>query len=202
MVVKSLAAFAWAGNPAPRVHETPAGMLNSVGLQGPGVEAWLASELPEMLRAGARRIVVSIWGRSVDEYRAAAEMLRDAPPEVIAVEVNLSCPNTEHGRHLFAHDAKASSDVIAATQACGRPRWAKLSPNTEHVSEVARAVAGAGAEAVTLINTLMGLAIDPLTRRPRLGNGSGVSRGPQSTRLRYVWCTTSMSHCPIWRSWE
>lgn len=98
VVVKSLAAFAWAGNPAPRVHETPAGMLNSVGLQGPGVEAWLASELPEMLRAGARRIVVSIWGRSVDEYRAAAEMLRDAPPEVIAVEVNLSCPNTEHGR--------------------------------------------------------------------------------------------------------
>lgn len=178
VVVKSLAAFAWEGNPAPRVHETPAGMLNSVGLQGPGIDRWLAGDLPDLLGAGCSRIVASIWGRTVDEYAAAAERLAAAPPEVIAVEVNLSCPNTEAGRHLFAHDPAASADVIAATEPCRRPRWAKLSPNTDRVVEVASAVAEAGADAVTLVNTVLGLAIDPAGRRPRLGNGGGGLSGP------------------------
>lgn len=178
VVVKSLAAFAWAGNAPLRVHETPAGMLNSVGLQGPGVEAWLRDTLPELTRAGCRRVVASIWGRSVDEYRRAAELLADAPVEVMAVEVNLSCPNTEVGRHLFAHDPGASAEVIAATTVCGRPRWAKLSPNTDRLVEVADAVAGAGAEAVTLVNTVLGMAIDPATGTPLLGNGGGGLSGP------------------------
>jgi len=179
VVVKSLSADPWPGNPAPRVHATPAGMLNSVGLQGPGVSAWLADDLPA-LRATGARVVASIWGRSVEDYGRAAAALADAPPEVVAVEVNLSCPNTEAGRDLFAHDPEATAAVVAATAACGRPRWAKLSPNTPRVAEVAAAAAGAGAEAVTLVNTVMGMAIDPETRTYRLGageRGGGLS-GP------------------------
>lgn len=176
-VVKSLSAEPWAGNPAPRVHQTPAGMLNSVGLQGPGVAAWLTGGLVELERAGVERIVVSIWGRTVDEYRAAAALLRAAPPTVIAVEVNLSCPNLDGGRHLFAHDPVLAAEVISVCAAAGRPLWAKLSPNTDRLAEVAGHVRDAGAEAVTLVNTLLGMAIDPVTRRPRLGAGGGGVSG-------------------------
>jgi dihydroorotate dehydrogenase (NAD+) catalytic subunit len=179
VVVKSLHAEPWPGNPALRVHETTAGMINSVGLQGPGVAAWLAEDLPPLLATGAR-VVASIWGRSVDEYRRAADLLAGAPPEVVAVEVNLSCPNTEAGRALFAHAPGTAAAVVAATAGCGRPRWAKLSPNASNLTEVAASVSEAGAGAVTLVNTVMGMAIDPETRRFRLGsgpNGGGVS-GP------------------------
>jgi dihydroorotate dehydrogenase (NAD+) catalytic subunit len=176
VVTKSLASFEWAGNPAPRLHPTPQGMLNAVGLQGPGVRRWRDEVLPDLVATGAN-VVVSIWGRSVDDYRAAAELLSDAPPEVVAVEVNLSCPNLE-GRHaIFAHDAQLSAAVIAATAACGRPRWAKLSANTDRIVEVAAAVSEAGAEAVTCINTLLGLAYDPDTAAPVLGAGGGGLSG-------------------------
>jgi dihydroorotate dehydrogenase (NAD+) catalytic subunit len=175
-VVKSLAAFEWKGNPAPRVHPAGVGMINAVGLQGPGVAAWLADELPALTSTGAR-VVASIWGRSVDEYRRAAEMLADAPANVIAVEVNLSCPNLEGRRGIFAHDPDLSAKVITAVAACGRPRWAKLSANTDRVVDVAAAVQQAGAEAVTLINTLLGMMIDPDGRRPVLGAGGGGYSG-------------------------
>ncbi|HVF32802.1 MAG TPA: dihydroorotate dehydrogenase [Acidimicrobiales bacterium] len=177
VVVKSLSAEPWAGNPAPRVHETTAGMLNSVGLQNPGVEAWLEDELPELAATGAR-VVASIWGFTVEGYEKAAAALADAPREVVAVEVNLSCPNVESRRSMFAHSATATAEVVEATAAVGpgRPRWAKLSPNVTDLTEIAVAALDAGAEAVTLINTLMGLAIDPVTRRARLGNfGGGLS---------------------------
>ena len=121
VVVKSLKAEPWAGNPAPRVHETVAGMINSVGLQGPGVEAWLTDELPAVLRTGAR-VIASIWGTTVDEYAKAAEMLAAAPDGVLAVEVNLSCPNTESSRQMFAHDPVATEEAMAATAPCNRPR--------------------------------------------------------------------------------
>lgn len=176
VVTKSIAAYEWAGNPAPRVHPTPQGMINAVGLQGPGVRHWLDHELPALTRRGAT-VVCSIWGRSVDDYRAAAELLAAAPPEVIAVEVNLSCPNLESRGSIFAHDAVLSAEVIAATEGCGRPRWAKLSPNTDRLVEVAASVADAGAEAVTLVNTLLGLVVDPVTWRPALGNGGGGVSG-------------------------
>ena len=176
VVTKSIAAFEWAGNPAPRLHPTPMGMINAVGLQGPGIERWLAHELPSLLETGAT-VVCSIWGRSVDDYRRAAEMLADAPAQVVAVEVNLSCPNLEGRGSIFAHDAALSAEVIEATVGCGRPRWAKLSPNTDRIVEVAEAVHGAGAEAVTLINTLLGMVIDPDTLRPALGNGGGGLSG-------------------------
>ncbi len=176
VVTKSIAAFEWAGNPAPRVHPTPAGMINAVGLQGPGIEHWLTHELPALIDTGAT-VVCSIWGRSVEEYRRAAEMLAGAPDQVVAVEVNLSCPNLEGRGSIFAHDADLSAQVIAATAGCNRPRWAKLSPNTDRIVEVAESVGGAGAEAVTLINTLLGMVIDPRTLRPALGNGGGGLSG-------------------------
>lgn len=175
-VVKSLAAFEWKGNPAPRVHPAGVGMINAVGLQGPGVAAWLADDLPALTSTGAR-VVASIWGRSVEEYRRAAELLAEAPANVVAVEVNLSCPNLEGRRGIFAHDPDLSAEVITAVAACGRPRWAKLSANTDRVVEVAAAVQQAGAEAVTLINTLLGMMIDPDARRPVLGAGGGGYSG-------------------------
>ncbi|MGA1437016.1 MAG: dihydroorotate dehydrogenase, partial [Ilumatobacteraceae bacterium] len=177
VVTKSIAPYEWAGNPAPRVHTVQAGMINAVGLQGPGVEYWLTHELPKLIDVGAS-VVCSIWGRSVDDYALASQMLADAPDEVLAVEVNLSCPNLEGRGSIFAHDAELSASVMAATAACGRPRWAKLSPNTDRLIEIADAVATAGAEAVTLVNTLLGLAFDPETARPVLGNGGGGVSGP------------------------
>ena len=130
-----------------------------------------------MIRTGAR-VVASIWGFSVDDYKRAADMLAGAPPEVVAVEVNLSCPNVDARRNMFAHSASATAAVIAATAGCGRSRWAKLSPNVTDLTEIAAAAAGAGADAVTLINTVMGMAIDPVTSRPRLGAGGGGLSGP------------------------
>lgn len=179
VVVKSLSAEPWPGNPPLRVHETAAGMINSVGLQGPGVAGWLEHDLPPLLATGAR-VVASIWGRSVAEYEAAARMLAAAPPEVIAVEVNLSCPNTEAARDLFAHSESATGEAMAATAGCGRPRWAKLSPNVTDLVPIAAAARDAGAEAVTLVNTVLGMAIDPETGEYRLGSGArgGGLSGP------------------------
>jgi dihydroorotate dehydrogenase (NAD+) catalytic subunit len=151
-------------------------MLNAVGLQGPGIEPWLTDTLPDLLATGAD-VVASIWGRSLEDYRRAAELLADAPPGVVAVEVNLSCPNLEGRGAIFAHDPATSAAVVRATAACGRPRWAKLSANTDRIVEVAAAVADAGAEAVVCINTLLGLAYDPVTLRPALGAGGGGVSG-------------------------
>ncbi len=140
VVVKSLSAEPWAGNPAPRVHETEAGMLNSVGLQNPGVEAWLAEELPALVATGAR-VVASIWGTTVAGYeKAAAALASAAPASVVAVEVNLSCPNLEGGRHMFSSDPGATREAMAAVVAAvgaGRPAWAKLSPNVTDIVEIA-----------------------------------------------------------------
>jgi dihydroorotate dehydrogenase (NAD+) catalytic subunit len=172
VVVKSLSAEPWAGNPAPRVHETDGGMLNSVGLQNPGVEAWLEHELPALRRAGAR-VVASIWGFTVEAYDKAAAMLAAAGDDVLAVEVNVSCPNIEDRRRMFAHSCTATREVVEATAACGRPRWAKLSPNVTDVTEIAAAARDGGAEAVTLVNTVMGMAVDPVRRTYRLGSGPG-----------------------------
>lgn len=187
VVTKSLAAFEWPGNPAPRLHPTHTGMLNAVGLQGPGIEYWLDHVVGDLVATGAT-IVASIWGRSVADYAAAAELLARAPAAVVAVEVNLSCPNLEGRGSIFAHDAELSAAVIEATAVCGRPRWAKLSANTDRIVDVARAVAAAGAEAVTCINTLLGLAYDHDTLQPALGAGGGglSGRGIHPVAVRAV----------------
>jgi dihydroorotate dehydrogenase (NAD+) catalytic subunit len=176
-VVKSLACFEWEGNPPPRLHAAGTGMLNAVGLQGSGVEAWIREEL-RALSAAHARVVVSIWGRSVDDYRRAAEMLAGVADEVVALEVNLSCPNLEGRRGIFAHDAQLSAEVIAAVvQVTGLPVWAKLSANTDQVVDVASAVQTAGAAAVTLVNTLLGMTFDQHTMRPVLAVGGGGYSG-------------------------
>ena len=177
VVVKSLSADPWPGNPPPRVHQTPSGMLNSVGLQGPGVQAWIRDDLPRLQAVGARA-VVSIWGRRVEEYARAASMLTGVEG-VSAVEVNVSCPNIEDRRRMFAHSPEATAEVLKAVGAvCGLPLWAKLSPNVADLAEVAEAALGSGAEAVTLVNTVLGMAIDVDQRRPVLGAGGGGLSGP------------------------
>jgi dihydroorotate dehydrogenase (NAD+) catalytic subunit len=173
VVVKSLSSSPWPGNAAPRVHEATAGMLNSVGLQGPGVTAWLDDDLPGLVAVGAR-VVASIWGRTVEEFASAAKLLAGAPRDVVAVEVNLSCPNLDGGRHLFAQSEDATSEVIdAVVAALDRPVWAKLTASVTSITAIAEAAAGAGAEALTLINTMLGMAIDVEDRRYRLGSGAG-----------------------------
>lgn len=177
VVTKSVAADPWPGNPAPRVRETAGGMLNAVGLQGPGVAAWIADDLPGLLATGAT-VVASIWGRSIDDYRRAAEAMAGAPAGVVAVEVNLSCPNVEDRSGMFAHSPEATEAAMAVTAACGRPRWAKLSPNAGDLLPIVDAAVRGGAEAVTLVNTVMGMAIDPASGAYGLGNGGGGLSGP------------------------
>ncbi len=190
VVVKSLCSHPWPGNPAPRVHEVGSGMLNSVGLQGPGMAAWLARDLPALAAAGAR-IVVSIWGRTIAEYaEAAALVARAAPrfPAVVALEVNVSCPNVEDRSRMFSHSARATEAALQATE-CGLPRWAKLSPNVPDIVEIAGAAIRGGAAGLTLVNTLLGLALDLTTGRPVLGAGGGGLSGAvvHPVAVRAVW---------------
>jgi dihydroorotate dehydrogenase (NAD+) catalytic subunit len=175
VVAKSQAAFPWAGNAPPRLYGVPAGMVNAVGLQGDGVAAWMATDLPGLVAAGAR-VVASIWGHTVDDYAEAALLLAATPPAVIAVEVNLSCPN-HAGKGMFAQSRDATHDVMAATSACRRPRWAKLTAMVGDVGDIAGAAAAGGAEAVTLVNTLPAMVIDVERRRPVLGAPVGGLSG-------------------------
>lgn len=189
VVVKSLSADPWPGNPPPRVHETPGGMLNSVGLQGPGVAAWRADELPELLAVGAR-VVVSIWGTSVDDYARAAAAIVGAPADVVAVEVNVSCPNHHARGEMFAHSVAGTEAVVGAVvEVVDRPVWAKLSPNVTDLVEIAAAAQRAGADAVTLVNTVMGMVIDIDARAPVLGGRGGGLSGPaiHPVAVRAVW---------------
>ena len=180
MVVKSLSVAPWPGNPAPRVHQAGAGMLNSVGLQGPGIEAWVRDDLPRLAAVGART-VVSIWGQRLDDYAEAASILASVEG-LTAVEVNVSCPNIEDRRHMFAHSPDSTAEVLA-TVAAGCPSiplWAKLSPTVSDIADIAGAALENGAEAVTLINTALGMAIDVERRAPVLGSGpsGGGLSGP------------------------
>ncbi len=186
VVVKSLSAEPWPGNPPPRVHAARGGMLNSVGLQGPGIKAWLDEDLPRLAAAGART-VVSIWGQRVEDFARAAALLSGSllsgsrlsgsldpgAAGLVAIEINVSCPNLEDRRRMFAQSPAATAEVVGAVgESCpGLPRWAKLSPATVDIAEVAGAALAAGAEAVTLVNTAPAMAIDLERRRPLLGGG-------------------------------
>ena len=199
IVVKSLSAEPWAGNPAPRVDATPGGMINSVGLQGPGVAAWADEQLPA-LRAAGVRVVASIWGRTLDEYRRAAELLAPHSDDLLAVEVNVSCPNLEDGEHLFARAPESTAAVVEAAAAAGLPRWAKLSLVAADIVAVAAAAREAGAAAVTLVNTVPGMVIDITERRPALGAGAGGVSGPaiRPLAVRAIWeCHAALADLPI-----
>jgi dihydroorotate dehydrogenase (NAD+) catalytic subunit len=213
VVVKSVSAGAWPGNPAPRLLPLAAGMLNSVGLQNRGVAAWLADDLPALAATGAR-VVASIWGFTVDDYRSAARRLADGlgPPgarrgpgaSVVALEANISCPNVEDRRQMFAHHEAAAAAAVAAVVeglgSCGLPLWVKLSPNVTDLPAIAGAVLDAGAGALTLTNTVMGMAIDPATGRARLGGGGGGMSGPavHPVAVRAVYdCRRAFPDAPI-----
>jgi len=182
VVVKSIAKFAWEGNPPPRLAPTRGGMLNSVGLQGMGAEAWVREEFPKLERQKVTT-VASIWGFGVDDYVEAARMVATVP--VAAIEINLSCPNVSGHppasgatHQIFAHDESLVREIVRGVSTIGIPIWAKLSPNTDRLVAIAAAAAEEGASAVTLINTALGMAIDPQTGRPQLGNGGGGLSGP------------------------
>lgn len=199
VVVKSLSADPWPGNRAPRVVPVDGGMLNSVGLQGPGVPAWIARDLDELVATGAR-VIASIWGRRVEDFARAAALLRPIENVLLAVEVNISCPNVEDRSRMFAHSPSATREVLEATEVCGRPRIAKLSPNVSDIAEIAAAAAAGGACAVTLINTVLGLDIDIERREPSLGGIGGGLSGPavRSVALRAVFdCHAQLPTLPI-----
>jgi dihydroorotate dehydrogenase (NAD+) catalytic subunit len=177
-VSKSLAAYPWEGNPGPRLRETPSGLMNSVGLQGPGVEHWRQYELPRLRDSGAT-VVASIWGKTVEEFEQAARMLAGADG-VVAVEVNVSCPNLEDRSRMFAHSRSATAEAVDAASASGLPLWVKLSPNVADLVDIAAAGLAAGAEALVLINTVLGMAVDAGKWGYRLGSGpaGGGLSGP------------------------
>ena len=197
LVTKSLASFAWAGNPAPRLAAWGPDMLNAVGLAGPGVAAWRSEYLPALLARRAR-VVASIWGRSVSEFAQAAAAMRGA--EVLALEVNASCPNLEGRAGIFAHSPELTAQIVEAAAQSQLPLWVKLSPNTPQLVEVAVAAVEAGAAALVLVNTVLGMIIDIDKRRPALGNGGGGLSGagilPVALRAVYE-CHAALPDIPI-----
>ena len=190
IVTKSVMLAPRAGRPTPRMAETPSGMLNSIGLQGPGIDAFLQRDLPWLLSRGARA-VVSIAGGTVDELAELAARLSDAAG-VIAIEVNISCPNVEHRGQVFACDPAASAAVIDAVRRRARydiPVFAKLSPDVTDIVTIARACVSAGADGLSLINTLLGMTIDVDTMRPALAGTTGGLSGPaiRPVAVRCIW---------------
>jgi len=190
VVTKSIMLAPRAGRATPRMAETPSGMLNSIGLQGPGIDAFLERDLRWLVEAGARA-VVSIAGSSVAEYGALAERLR-ASAGVTAIEVNISCPNVESRGEVFACDPVAAGAVLAAVRSAADPAvpvFAKLSPDVTDLVSVAAACAEAGADGLTLINTLLGMAVDPVSMRPVLAGTTGGLSGPaiRPVAVRAIW---------------
>jgi dihydroorotate dehydrogenase (NAD+) catalytic subunit len=190
VVTKSIMLDPRSGRPTPRMAETPSGMLNSIGLQGPGIDAFLATDLPWLLQHRARP-VVSIAGSSLGEYAELARRVGN-DPGVSAVEVNISCPNVENRGLVFACDPYQAAKVVSVV--CretprGVPVLAKLSPDVTSIVDIASSVMEAGASGLTLINTLLGLAIDPGTMQPVLAGVTGGLSGPaiRPVALRAVW---------------
>jgi dihydroorotate dehydrogenase (NAD+) catalytic subunit len=175
--VKGLSLRPSPGKPAPRLVETPGGVLNAIGLQNIGVEAFLRERLPTLHAAGAR-VVANFWGDSPEEFAEVAARL-DGAPGIVALELNASSPNRPEWGGILATDPVALSDIVSRVRARVRsPLWVKISPNVGDVTVVGRAAAEAGADALCAINTLRGTAIDLETRRPRLASGSGGLSGP------------------------
>jgi dihydroorotate dehydrogenase (NAD+) catalytic subunit len=190
IVTKSVMLAPRAGRPTPRMAETASGMLNSIGLQGPGIDAFLQRDLPWLLSRGART-VVSIAGSTIDEYAELAARLSDAAG-VTAIEANISCPNVEHRGQVFACDAVDAGAVVEAVRARARydiPVFAKLSPDVTDIVSIARSCVSAGADGLSMINTLLGMVIDTQTMRPVLAGLTGGLSGPaiRPVAVRCIW---------------
>jgi dihydroorotate dehydrogenase (NAD+) catalytic subunit len=201
VVTKSIMAAPRSGRPTPRMAETPSGMLNSIGLQGPGIDAFLANDLAWLERHRAR-VIVSIAGGHTDEFVAVTRKLA-GHPAVAALEVNISCPNVENRGQVFACDALASARVIGAVRRAAdpaQPVFAKLSPDVTDIVHIARACADAGVDGFSLINTLLGMVIDTDTLAPALGGVTGGLSGPaiRPVAVRCVWQVhAALPHLPI-----
>lgn len=198
VVTKGVSMVPWAGNPSPRIAETASGMLNSIGLQNPGVEAFVAKDLAWLSTVDVP-VIVNLVGHSVAEYVAVAERL-SAETGVTAFELNISCPNVDEGGLAFGTTCAAAADVTRAVRAAtSLPLIVKLSPNVTDISEIARAVEAEGADAVSLINTLLGMQIDTRTWRPTLARGVGGLSGPaiKPVAVRMVWQVASAVDIPV-----
>ena len=197
IVVKGLTREPRRGNAGRRIAETPSGMLNCIGLQNPGIEVFLRETLPRIRRYGAP-IIANINGNVVDDYAFLAEALDDSG--VAGIEVNISCPNTQHGCMAFGVVPETAATVTAAVKKRTKlPVIVKLSPNVTDITVIAKAVEEAGADAVSLINTLVGMAIDTRTWKPVLGNVVGGLSGPavKPVALRMVWQTAQAVKIPV-----
>lgn len=195
--VKGLTLHSREGNPPPRIAETPMGILNSVGLQNPGVDAFIQKELP-FLRGFDTKIIANISGNTEEEYALMAEKLTAAGVDMI--EVNISCPNVKAGGLAFGTDAASAAGVTRAViRTSGVPVCVKLSPNVTDITEIARACEGEGADALSLINTLLGMRIDINTKRPILKNNMGGLSGPAvfPVAVRMVWQVAMAVKIPI-----
>jgi dihydroorotate dehydrogenase (NAD+) catalytic subunit len=200
IVTKGVSSEPWTGNASPRVAETASGMLNSIGLQNPGVEAFIESDLTWLAAHAAETpVIVNVSGHSVDEYVRVIERLEDQPV-VSAYEVNISCPNVDEGGMAFGTDCASAARVTAACRAAtGRTLIVKLSPNVTDIASIARSVEAEGADGVSLINTLLGMAIDASTRRPKLARVVGGLSGPaiKPVALRMVWQVAAAVGIPV-----
>ena len=187
------------GNDTPRIAEAPAGMINAVGLQNPGVERVIAEELPRLKGVFRKPIIANVSGFSVEEYAAVCQML-DREPQVGWLEVNISCPNVHGGGMSFGTDPAAAAEVVRAVKAVTtKPVIVKLSPNVTDIVAIARACEEAGADGLSLINTLMAMRIDLKTRRPVLSNVTGGLSGPAlfPLALRMVWQVSQAVSIPV-----
>lgn len=179
VVTKSIMLKARAGRPTPRMAETPSGMLNSIGLQGPGIDAFLIEDIPWLASQGAR-IIVSIAGETAEEYGTLARKLRGVSG-ISALEVNISCPNVENRGMVFACDPNSASNVIKNVRSIiggELPIFAKLTPDVTDIASIATSVIGAGADGIAMINTVLGMVINTDSMRPQLGGKTGGLSGP------------------------
>ncbi|KJS17595.1 MAG: dihydroorotate dehydrogenase [Peptococcaceae bacterium BRH_c4b] len=198
IVVKGTTLLPREGNPTPRIAETPSGMLNAIGLQNPGVDSFIREALP-FLRDYDLPVIVNIAGDTVEDYAKLAGIL-DRAGGVAGIEVNISCPNVKKGGLQFGSDPESAAEVIRnVRQATSLPVIVKLSPNVTSIVAVAEKVAGAGADALSMINTLLGMAIDIKSRRPVLGNIMGGLSGPavRPVAVRAVWQVYQAVKLPI-----
>ena len=187
------------GNPTPRIAETPCGMLNAVGLQNPGVEKVISEELPDLAKIFHKPVMANVSGFSVDDYVCTCEKL-DKQPQVGWLEVNISCPNVHGGGMSFGTDPAAAAEVTRAVKAVTeKPVIVKLSPNVTDITEIAKACEDAGANGISLINTLLGMRIDLKTRRPILANTTGGLSGPAvfPVALRMVYQVAKAVSVPV-----
>ncbi len=198
IIVKGISAEPWPGNPTPRLAETASGMLNSVGLQNPGLKKFLSDHLPRLQDIGPR-LIVNIVGCTVEEYALVAAGLNGAPG-VDGLEINISCPNLKSGGLAFGTDPGATFSVVdAVRRQTSLPLIVKLSPNVTDIGVIATAAEDAGADALSLINTLSGMLIDVENRKPLLGNAFGGLSGPaiMPVALKMVWHTAEAVKIPV-----